>query len=280
MRYSTEADVTPSDIKGWVPPKLIPLLRKLSGRSLRFSGGYQSWEQAVSNSSGYSHADILKNVATATRQVVRGEAAYERDGFAFAEADYSYPLVAMLMHAALSNGGDLDVVDFGGSLGSTYRQCLPLLGTVDRLRWQVVEQEHFVELGKAEFEDGTLSFHTSLEETAWAAERRQVLLLSSVMQYLRDPDTELRKLLNKRISHVLIDRTPMHSGFGHRLCVQHVPGNLNGGSYPCWVLSKMDLLDLLPSPWRLLTDFPCLDGKWRSDDGLDFEYRGLCFSMD
>lgn len=272
--------MNPSDIKAWVPPKLLPLLRNLGGHSLRFVGGYHSWEQAERASSGYSHSDILKKVASATRKVLKGEAAFERDGFTFAEADYSYPLVAMLMHAALSNGGNLDVIDFGGSLGSTYRQCLPLLDTVAGLRWQVIEQEHYVDAGKAEFEDGALSFHKRLEDTESTVGNRQVLLLSSVMQYLRQPDVEVRKLMSGKTSHVVIDRTPMHHESGHRLCVQHVPTNLNEGNYPCWILSRKDLLALFPSPWRLLTEFPCLDGKWRTDDGLDFEYRGLCFTTD
>jgi len=146
------------------------------------------------------------------------------------------------------------------------------------LRWQVVEQNHYVELGKAEFEDGALSFHDRLEDISSTTDSRQVLLLSSVMQYLPDPEAIVKNLLSEKISHVVIDRTPMHLGPGHRLCVQHVPANLNSGSYPCWVLSKEDLLGLFPRPWRLLTEFPCLDGHWQTDDRLDFEYRGLCFT--
>lgn len=272
--------VNPLDIKAWVPPKLLPLVRRLRGHSLRFVSGYHSWEQAEGASSGYSHSDILKKVASATRKVLSGEVAYERDGFTFAEASFSYPLVAMLLHAALTNDGNLDVIDFGGSLGSTYRQCLPLLGSVAGLRWQVIEQSHYVDLGKVEFEDGILSFHKDLEDTERGAANRQVLLLSSVMQYLPKPNDLIRLLVNERISHVLIDRTPMHQESGHRLCVQHVPANLIEGSYPCWILSRTDLLGLFPSPWKLLTEFPCLDGKWRTDDGLDFEYRGLCFTID
>ena len=269
-----------SDIKGWIPPKLLPILRRIGGQSLRFIGGYQSWELAEQASLGYSHSDILKQVICATRKILAGDAAYERDGFIFQEEDYSYPLISMLMHGALSNSGHLDVIDFGGSLGSTYRQCLPLLGGVASLRWQVIEQAHYVDAGKAEFEDGVLSFHKRREDTELMAGVRQLLLLSSVMQYLQNPIQELKKLMGANISHVVIDRTPMHNESGHRLSVQHVPANLNEGSYPCWIFSRKDLLTLFPAPWKLLVEFPCLDGKWRTDDGLDFEYRGLCFTTD
>ena len=272
--------MSPSEIKGWIPPKLLPVLRRLGRRSLRFAGGYQSWEYAQRDSLGYSHADILERVARSTRKVISGEFAYERDGYCFSEIEYSYPLAAMLMHAALANGGDLDVIDYGGSLGSTYRQCRPLLDQVKRLRWHVVEQDHYVELGRKEFEDGTLSFHSSIQDVQQQEGGKQLLLLSSVLKYLRQPALELPKLLTQAISHVVIDRTPMHRNSDNRLCVQHVPEHLNRGSYPCWIFSKADLLGLFPADWKLLAEFPSLDGEWRTDEGLDFEYRGMCLTMD
>jgi putative methyltransferase (TIGR04325 family) len=267
-------------IKEWLPPKLIPILRRFGHQSLRFEGGYSSWDAAVSSSNGYSQSDILSQVASATRRVIAGEVAYDRDGFVFEDVDYSYPLVSMLMHAALLNAGKLNVIDFGGALGSTYRQCLPLLGSVRQIFWQVIEQEHYVDLGKSEFEDHCLSFHEGLEDTTVDAGGERVLLLSSVIQYLRYPEDEIRRLIDCGISHVIIDRTPMHDVLGHKLCVQRIPKKLGGGSYPCWILSKPEILKLFPRPWKLLAEFPCLDGRWRSDDGLNFEYRGLCFVID
>jgi putative methyltransferase (TIGR04325 family) len=266
--------------KNFVPPILLPALRRLARGSLRFSRGYRTWEEAEAASAGYSQPEILQKVASATRLVLRGDAAYERDGYVFAHADYSYPLVAMLLHAALSNKETLDVIDFGGALGSTYRQCLPLLKTVGQIRWQVIEQDHYVELGKAEFEDESLSFHARIEDIKPPIGGRRVLLLSSVLQYLRQPDQVLLKLIESSASHVLIDRTPVHEELRNRLCVQHVPKKLGGGSYPCWIMSRKELLDLFPSGWQLLAEFPCLDGAWRTNDGLDFEYRGMCLTND
>jgi putative methyltransferase (TIGR04325 family) len=269
-----------TDIKDWLPPKLVPILRRFGHQSLQFEGEYNSWDAAVSSSNGYSQSSILRQVASATRRVLAGEAAYDRDGFVFEDVDYSYPLVCMLMHASLLNAGKLNVIDFGGALGSTYRQCLPLLDCVPQLLWQVIEQEHYVDLGKFEFEDQCLSFHKRLEDTTVDAGSKRVLLLSSVIQYLRYPEVEIRRLISHDISHVIIDRTPMHDVFGHKLYVQRIPKKLGGGSYPCWILSKPEILKLFPRPWKLLAEFPCLDGRWRSEDGLNFEYRGLCFVID
>src|SRR3546814_2948802 len=68
-------------------------------------------------SSGYSESAILDRVRTATRAVVAGEAAYERDSVLFDKADYPFALITALLRAAASADMRLDVIDFGGSLG-------------------------------------------------------------------------------------------------------------------------------------------------------------------
>ena len=80
--------------------------------------------------------------------------AFERDGVVFDQPDYNFPLLACLLRVATESGNRLRVLDFGGSLGSTYFQCRPFLGGVSELRWTVVEQPQFVECGRREFEDG------------------------------------------------------------------------------------------------------------------------------
>src|SRR3546814_11444165 len=58
----------------------------------------------------------------------------------------------------------LDVIDFGGSLGSTYRQCRPLLDAVQHLQWHVVAQPHFVEAGRQEVETDELHFWNDISD--------------------------------------------------------------------------------------------------------------------
>ena len=66
--------------------------------------------------------DILDKVLAATLKVKQGQAVFERDSVLFDEIEYSWPLLAGLMWAAASNGGKLNVLDFGGALGSSYYQ--------------------------------------------------------------------------------------------------------------------------------------------------------------
>lgn len=228
-------------------------------------------------STGYLEGSILDRVAEATRQVIAGKAAYERDAVTFNSPDYSFPLVAALLHAAATNQGRLDVIDFGGSLGSTYRQCRPFLRGLAQVRWQVIEQSNFVNLGQREFETDELTFYSSVSQLPTASGGKQVLLLSSVLQYLENPFAVLDELKRLPLSQNVIDRTPVSGQQENRLCVQKVPASIYKASYPCWILAKSQLLNVLSDRWGELCEFPCLDGQWSTDDGLDFEFRGFLF---
>jgi putative methyltransferase (TIGR04325 family) len=256
------------------PPLLRRLARRWRGSGLRFSGQPASWAEARAACGGYDAAAILDRVATATRAVIAGEAVFERDSVLFHKPAYPYPVLTTLLRAAALNGGRLDVVDFGGSLGSTWRQCRPFLAGLAALRWQVVEQAAFVALGRAEFTTAELSFAASLDELAPSA-TAPVIVLSSVMQYLEDPAATLAALSALHASHLVIDRTPLSAEAAARLCIQHAPRQVYDASYPCWILSREALLAQLAPHWRLLSEFPCDEGHHATDDGFAFEFRGL-----
>lgn len=264
-------------IKNWLPPRMLRWARRVSGRSLRFSGFPQSWLQATELSTGYLDGTILARVAEATRQVVAGKAAYERDSVTFKTPDYPFPLLASLLHAAALNQGQLDVIDFGGSLGSTYRQCRPFLRGLAKVRWQVIEQSNFVELGRREFQTDELTFHRTVGELPPIPVGKRILLLSSVLQYLECPFTVLSELRQLPLSHIVIDRTPFSERKESRLCVQEVPAIIYKASYPCWILSRRHLLLTLSDCWTEMCTFQCVDGQWSTDDGLEFEFRGFLF---
>ncbi len=55
-------------------------------------------------------------------KVKRGEAVYERDSIVLEKFQYSWPLTSGLLYAATMSNSKLNVLDFGGSLGSSYYQ--------------------------------------------------------------------------------------------------------------------------------------------------------------
>jgi len=256
------------------PPALVRLARRSRGDRLRWAGQPADWTEALSASSGYSASNILERVLRATEQVARGEACFERDGVIFPRPDHAYPLLFALLDEAVRNDGELDVLDFGGSLGSTYRQCRPMLDGLRRLRWCVVEQPQFVDVGRARFSTEELTFTDSLP-SQHAHARPHFLLVASVLQYLADPHAVLDRLPATGASTLFIDRTPVSDSPHDRLCIQHVPASIYPASYPCWILSRSNLMARLERDWDLRAEFPCAEGSVRTEDGLPFTFVGL-----
>lgn len=263
-----------SIVRDLAPPALVRLARRSSADRLRWAGHPLDWQAAVLASSGYAASDILARVSQATEQVVSGGACFERDSVAFYRPEYPFPLVTALLDEAVRHRGKLDVVDFGGSLGSAYWQCRPMLESLLQLRWHVVEQAHFVDTGRQRFSSDQLRFYGSLSE-ACANASPSVALASSVLQYLPDPYDVLEKLAATGATTLVIDRTPVSDLATDRLCIQHVPPSIYSASYPCWIFSRQNLMERLEKHWSLRAEFPCAEGAVRTDDGAAFSFVGL-----
>lgn len=194
-------------MKDWLPPVLLRAVRHIRGKRICFEGNYKTWEEAAALCTGYDANPILDKVLEATLKVKRGEAVFERDSVLFDEIQYSWPVTAALMWAAARNNGELNVLDFGGSLGNSYFQNRKFLSSLKSVSWHVVEQAHFVDKGKAYIEDDVLKFHTSIEESVKSVSPN-VILISSVAQYLPDPPWLFGQINSVEADVLLFDRTP------------------------------------------------------------------------
>jgi len=235
-----------------LPAGLVRGLRALRGGA-RFIGPHASWADAVAAAGGYDSAAILARVRESALAVKRGEAAFERDSVRFA-APEPWPHLRVLERAAIANGGRLRVLDFGGSLGSTYFQCRRDLANLAELRWAVVEQPAFVACGKSELENDQLRFFDSVE--AAAPGPPDVALLSSVLQYLPDPGAIARRIAAVKPATILIDRTPAHDRAEDAIWVQHVPPAIYRASYPFRVFGRDRLATLFGPAWTLEEELP------------------------
>ena len=220
-------------------------------------GRYRTWAEARAASKGYDDGAVFEKVLFATRAVVEGRAMWDRDGAIFNSDEINEPLLAALRGIAAQEGGELNLVDFGGALGSTWRQHRIALNDIAKIRWRVVEQPHYVEAGK-EFENTTLSFHPSLQ-VALECGTVSTVLLSSVLPYIESPEELLRAIVQSGVRHVIIDRTSFATDGCQRITVQHVPKNLGGGSYPCWLFNRETLLAPLTKEYRIASEWPGFD---------------------
>ncbi len=258
--------------RSWLPPVM-----ERWARGLVVGGGYEgdfaTWDQARAQCTGYDEQTILAKVLEATRKVQSGVAAFERDSVLFDGIEYAWPLLAGLMSAAARAGGQLNVLDFGGSLGSSYFQNRAFLQTLPEARWNVVEQAHYVDAGRANIEHGPLHFYRTIEECL-SQTQPNVVLLSSVLQYLKSPREVLQCLSESGATCMIIDRTPIATGGRGRLLVQRVPRRIYSASYPMWVFSQAEILEILDPGWRLVASNVSPEGVQQSKEGLEFSFRG------
>jgi len=242
--------------RDWLPPVALRRLGRMIREGNSFKGEYNSWQEAEAQCLGYDTDEIISKVLTASLKVKNGEAAYERDSVNFDHIEYSWPVMSGIMCAAANNSGRLNVLDFGGSLGSSYYQNRSLLLALPYVRWNIVEQAHYCKAGKTHIQDQTLRFYETIDDCL-VENKPNVILLSSVLQYLSKPREILSLLLNVDADVIVIDRTIVNYSLTDRIYVQDVPSSIYSASYPCWSLSESSLLEMALKNYQLIDSFYC-----------------------
>lgn len=259
------------------PPAVIHLAKRLRHSRLHhaygLSGDYHNWDEALAASTGYDNNAIVEKTKTSLLEVKNGRAAYERDSVLFDKVEYNWPALACLMWIAASYRGTINVLDFGGSLGSTYFQNQAFLSSLSEVRWNIVEQSRHVEIGKSLFEDHCLRFYVSIADCL-AETKPNVVLLSSVLQYLERPYSTLEQIVELPCDYIIIDRTPFWIGPSDRLCVQNVPPTIYSASYPSWIFSQQQFYEYFHEKWRVMVTF---DNPDRLLGPVKFSYQGVVF---
>ncbi len=265
-------------LKDYCPPVLLRFARAYINplkKNVYFKGEYSTWEEAAALCSGYDAEAILDKVREATLKVKRGEAVFERDSVIFDKIQYSWPVAASLMWVAARNNGNLNVLDFGGSLGSSYFQNQKFILGLESVNWTVVEQRNFVEVGREQIADGVLTFSADINE-CFLKLTPNLVLLSSVLQYLPDPFVVLENIANRQVELIVIDRTPFSNDSISKIKIQHVSPRIYSASYPCWFFSRDVLVRKMNAlNYELFDFFDALDdladsAKWQ---GLIFIRR-------
>ncbi|TDQ09251.1 TIGR04325 family methyltransferase [Pedobacter metabolipauper] len=218
-------------------------------------GDYPSWSKVTSAAGGYDSDIILQKTKDSLLKVKAGEAVYERDSVIFNEKEYPYSLLAYLMLSVTIKKRPLHILDFGGSLGSTYYQIKDFLTSDKCASWNVVEQEHYVACGKANFEDDTLKFYNSIDE-CYADKDIDFVLLSSSVQYLPEPHVFLKKLATYNFDFLLFDRTAFSYTSDDRLTLQIVPPEIYPASYPAWFFHEEFFLSHFSDQYKVVAEFP------------------------
>jgi putative methyltransferase (TIGR04325 family) len=217
-------------------------------------GNYTSWNEAQKDSEGYDSDIILQKVKTALQKVKTGKAVYERDSVLFDKKEYSEYLIKGMLKASAENHNKLHVLDFGGSLGSSYYQNKAFFEHLKEFSWNIVEQEKFVKEGKRTFENDTLKFYDSIND-AINETAPNVLLLSSVLQYLEEPYRLIEEILQNNFAYIIIDRTSFLHSHKHKITKQIVPDSIYKASYPCHFFVENNFLQKFQDKYDMISEF-------------------------
>lgn len=261
-----------------IPFRLVTRLRGAQPVHV-IRGHYADWGQAGADCGGYAQDEIFKKVAAATEQVLSGRALFERDSVLFHVPQYSWPLLAGLNFITTKDQNQrLCVLDFGGSLGSTYFQHRAMLGA-SQMDWRIVEQEHFVKWGQENIKEASLSFHKNLK-SACNHGVPDVVLFSGVIQYLKDPWSFIQEAYEQGINYLLLDLTLAWDEGRHQICKQIVPDSIYKASYPVRCFDWQILLKELQPYYHKIADFESYIGNPMHIDGKPVAgYRGGLFKL-
>jgi putative methyltransferase (TIGR04325 family) len=227
---------------------------------VHFFGVYKNWKIAKKYSKGYDQNKILDNALSAAKLVASGKAAYERDGVVFYKNLYSYELITIVLRAATENNNKCTVIDFGGSLGSVYFQNCSFLKGIKNLKWCVVEQNNFVEVGNKYIADDVIIFFNSIKDILRNFYKPNVIIFSGVLQYLPNPYAILKKAINSRADYIVIDRNPFIVEGKTILSIQKVPKTIVDSSYPVWLFNESELKNIFLKKYKEITAFNAVDG--------------------
>lgn len=204
----------------------------------------------------FDRPEFLERVFSAATAVATGSAIHMRDGSLFDEIHYSWPLLAGLLYAAAKSGGRLVVLDFGGSLGTTYFQNRRFLDKLESVEWHVVERDVYCDVATRYVQHPRLHFHRSIEACCATGVEPGVILFSSVLQFLPDPWALMATIGELPVRHVLIDRCSISTEKRDRLTVFRASKAVVADmTRPMWFFDEARLLAALGPNFSLIERF-------------------------
>ena len=251
--------------------KIKNLINSAFNRKIKFEGNYENWEQALKNSKGYNDNVIINKTINSFEKVLASKALYERDSFLFYKEKFDENLIKNLKKIFDKKGRKIYLCDYGGSLGSLYFQHKKLFQN-DFIEWNVLEQKAYVDYANNRVNISNLNFFSSFENIL-NQKKLDVILFSSVLQYLRSPYEILSKIIDRKIPDIIITRTPFLQN-AEKIMIQKVPKHIYKSSYPIRILNLSKIISLFEDSGYKL------NYKNFDNENIDnFDYQSICFEI-
>jgi putative methyltransferase (TIGR04325 family) len=256
---------------GWKPPSLL-------------EGPYSTWQEAVTNSAGWDAPEILDKTLELSLKMRDGIIEFQQDLIEYRRICYSETILAFLSMSSGMNHGKLDIVDFGGSLGTNFAQNRKFLRPfIDdgNCHWNIVERPPTVDLGRKHFENHNLRFFASLDEIKM--QRGYIpkfYLFSGSMQCVEEPFSLLDLIIADGANLIAFDRILVSPKTQHEILIQPH----HGITFPTWCFSRnLFVQTMAKKGFAFVEEFSIPPGEQfdcqRGPD-RDFYWAGLIFVRD
>ena len=208
-----------------------------------YKGPYKKWSQAKHQSSGYNDKKILYRVRNSALIAKNSKNKFEVDSLIF-KRPYRNKFFEKILKN-LSKKKSINIIDFGGSLGSTYYRYKNIFSKKNKLQWSIIEQKSFVKIGKKEFKERNLSFYFNFKDLKLKIKNKKIniFLLSSSIQYIGNYKKIINEINSLNPDHIIFLKTPVNLLNSDRIYIEKVPKDIYGLSYPSWVFSKKKLIN-------------------------------------
>ena len=210
------------------------------------------------------------------RSVLNGEIVQERDGVALTKFENSYQINFYLLLAQFSaKKAQISVLDFGGGLGTTYRQFK--FFTQQKISWTIVEQPQLVAEGQKNFESDELSFTCEIPESKF-----NVALFSAVLDVVENPYAILAEVIAKISPDlIIIDRSLYHGGCEDYYTIKSTAKHItNQHEYPvAWFSMSCFISRIESMGYNQVDRWDTADGKVVSGFTVG-TYHGIVFKKE
>jgi putative methyltransferase (TIGR04325 family) len=217
---------------------------------------FTNWQMAAHQSDGYATVPVLESIVKASQAVSQGDALYDRDGVKYHSFAENAHLIKALRHV-LEAEGRFQVLDFGGALGSLYRQHRWFLSDFVDFVWCVVEQKLFVETGKQLFENRKLKFEATIG-AAFEAHRPNIAVVSHALQRIEHPFEALNEIAQLDIPYLFIEMPMIRAG-ENRITQSTFPARSCKATYPIWLFAETEFKEKLQQYYHILNEFDAND---------------------
>ena len=270
-------------LKGYIKQFLLDKYPSFSRKyffkeQILIHGRYSCWQDAVNHSLGYDNEKaFIYSLKELIKYFEKGRYGYERDGFILELKQKDENFLNSFLYAS-SKSKRLAIFDFGGGFGSLYFNNIEYLPSFTKNNWHILELNSLVKKAE-EIDDLKRINFTSSKNDFVEKLTGNFLILSGVLQYLKNPYDIFQELITKKPGYVFIDRTPFLKDvrLNDRLMVQENPSTLGGTSYPIWLFRNCIFSKLLKNyGFVCVTEFDSSDnlshlarwkgGLWKNEN--------------